>query len=167
MQYFRCGKIMTTHGIKGDLKVQSYSDFDRFQKGKRLYIKHNNEYVEVIVNKASNFGKYLLVSFEGLLDINLVEKYHSNEIFISELDRNDILDEDEFYHNDLIGKELVNQNGENRGVVTEIKELPQCDYLYVKYQGKNYYIPFLDKFVVEVTDKIVINEIEGLFGNEN
>ena len=61
MQYFRCGKIMTTHGIKGDLKVQSYSDFDRFKKGNRLYIKHNNDYVEVIVNKVSAFGKYLLV----------------------------------------------------------------------------------------------------------
>ena len=36
MEYFRCGKILTTHGIKGDLKVLSVSDFDRFQKGKKL-----------------------------------------------------------------------------------------------------------------------------------
>ena len=48
MDYFRCGKILTTHGIKGDLKVLSLSDFDRFQKGKRLYIKHQGKMEEVM-----------------------------------------------------------------------------------------------------------------------
>ena len=76
MKYFKCGHIMTTHGIKGDLKVKGLSDFNRFFKGSRLFILHNDEYVEVIVEKASVFGNYYLVSFKGLEDINLVLKYH-------------------------------------------------------------------------------------------
>ena len=165
MDYFRCGKILTTHGIKGDLKVLSVSDFDRFQKGKKLYIKHQNQMEEVVVNKATPFGKYLLVSFENLLDINLVLKYHSDDIYIAASDREE-LEEDEFYYNELIGKELVNQSGKSRGIVKEIRELPACDYLYVAYNGKNYFIPFQEEFISEVSDKIYIEEIEGLF-NEN
>ena len=38
-------KILTTHGLKGDVKVQSFSDFDRIYKGAKLYIKHKNEYI--------------------------------------------------------------------------------------------------------------------------
>lgn len=162
MNYYKCGKIMTTHGIKGDLKIQPSTDFDRFKKGSRLYILHQNQYVEVIVSEVKPFGKYLLVNFENLKDINLVEKYHLNEIYVSEEDRDDDLLDDEFYYKDLIGLPVFNEQNEERGIVKEIKSLPQCDYLYVLYQGKYYYIPFLNEFVLEITDRIIIHEIEGL-----
>ena len=61
---------------------------------------------------------------------------------------------------------MINQNGKSRCIVKEIRELPQCDYLYVLYNGKYYFIPFNEEFITDVTDKIYIEEIEGLF-NEN
>ena len=70
MKYYRVGKILTTHGLKGDVKVQTFSDFDRFYKGSKLYIKHKNDYILVTVNKVSELAKGLLVSFDGLLDIH-------------------------------------------------------------------------------------------------
>jgi 16S rRNA processing protein RimM len=156
---------MTTHGLKGDLKIKNLSDFDRFKKNNKLYILHNDEYISVIVNKSSPFkDNTLLVSFKDLLDINLVEKYHGDDIYISDLEReNDELDGD-YYYSDLVGKMVVNQNGVEKGIVLEIKELPQCDYLVVDYNKKNVLVPFIDEFIIEVTDeKIIINEIEGLF----
>lgn len=163
MKFYKCGHIMTTHGIKGDLKVRSYSDFNRFYKGSRLHILINGQYEMVTVNKATVFGDYYLVSFEGKLDINLVLKYHSCDIYVSELDRQDDLDSNEYYYSDLIGLEVVNQNGESRGKVVEIRELPQAEYLVVKYNGKNHLIPFINQFIKDVNEKIIINEIEGLF----
>ncbi len=161
MQYYRCGKIMTTHGIKGDLKIKVTSDFDRFYKGSKLYILHNNEYISVVVNKVTDFGKYILVNFEGLQDINLVEKYHLDDIFISEEDR-DALNDDEYYYSDLVGLDVFNQDNLYRGKVIEVKEMPQCEYLYINLNGNNYYVPFIDEFIISVSDKIIINEIEGL-----
>ncbi len=162
MEYYRCGKIMTTHGIKGDLKIQSLTDFNRFEPGKKIYILHQNNYVEVTISKVSPFGKYLLIRLEGLEDINLVEKYHLDDIYVSKDDREE-LEEDEFYYDEIIGLPLFNEQGQARGVVTEIKSLPQCDYLYVLYENKHYYVPFINEFVLEITDHIVIHEIEGLF----
>jgi len=162
MKYYRCGKILKTHGIKGDLKIQLITDFDRFEVGKRLYILHNNEYIEVKVAKASNFGNYKLVAFEGLLDINLVLKYHGDEIYVSEEDREDL--DDGYYYSDLEGKTLINQNGEERGKVTSIQELPHAIYLVVSYNNKEVMVPFIDEFILDVTDEYIkINEIEGLF----
>ena len=45
----------------------------------------------------------------------------------------------------------------------EVRELPQAEYLVVDYKGKNVLIPFIKEFVLEVNEKIVVNEIEGLF----
>ena len=161
MNYYRCGKIMTTHGIKGELKIKVTSDFNRFVKGNTLYIYHNEEYIKVVVHHASDFGKYLLVSFEDMLEINLVEKYNLDEIYVSEENREE-LEEDEYYYSDLIGCSVYNQDQVFRGTVEEIKEMPQCDYLYIAYNNIHYYVPFINEFVLEVTDKIVIQEIEGL-----
>lgn len=163
MKYYKCGHIMTTHGLKGDLKVKSLSDFERFFKGSRLFILHNNQYEEVKVYSCKSFGNYYLVAFEDKLDINLVEKYHSDDIYVSELDRNNELETDEYYYSDLIGMSVINQNAEDRGVVVEIRELPQADYLVVKYNDKKVLIPFIKEFVTDVKDKIIVNEIEGLF----
>lgn len=163
MKYFKCGHVMTTHGIKGDLKVRSLSDFNRFYKGSRLYLYHNGQYEEVKVSKTSVFKNDYLVSFEGLEDINLVQKYHGDDIYISELDRQDELGENEYYYNDLIGKSVVNQQGEDRGTVIEVRELPQADYLVISYLDKSVLVPFIKEFVTEVNEKITVKEIEGLF----
>lgn len=163
MKYYKCGQILTTHGIKGDLKVKDLSDFNRFYKGSRLYINYKGEYIEVKVCKASEFGNFLLVAFEGLQDINLVEKYHSDYIYVSEIDRNDNLDENEFYYNDLIGKNVISENGEARGIVVEVRELPQAHYLVVEYNDKKVLVPFIDEFILSVGENIVVKEIEGLF----
>ena len=161
-KYYKCGHIMTTHGIKGDLKIKPSTDFDRFYPGSHLFILHQGNYDEVIVKKASNFKDCLLVSFEELLDINLVQKYHSDDIYVSE-DNREKLNDDEFYYSELIGLELINQNNESRGKVIEIRELPQACYLVVYYNNKSYMIPFIEEFILDIDDRIHINEIEGLF----
>lgn len=163
MKFYKCGHIMTTHGIKGDLKVKPLTDFDRFYKGSKLYILHNDNYVEVKVKKASIFGNYYLVSFEGLEDINLVEKYHSDDIYVSELDRKNELEENEYYYSDLIGMNVINQNNESRGVVVEIREMPQAEYLVINYNNKKVLVPFINEFIVDVNEVIIVKEIEGLF----
>lgn len=163
MKFYKCGSIMTTHGIKGALKVRSFSDFNRFYCGSRLYILHNGNYEEVKVSKVSIQGDHYLVTFEGYDDINQVLKFHSNDIYVSELDRANELSDGEYYYSDLIGLNVINQNGEARGVVVEIRELPQADYLVVNNNGKNVLIPFINEFILDVNDKIIVKEIEGLF----
>lgn len=164
MDFFRCGEIVKTHGIKGDLKVKNLSDFDRFKKNARLYICHKDDYIEVKVNNVKDFGNYLLVSFQGLLDINLVEQYHGDFIYISEEDRDlSELDENSFYISDLIDCAVYTDGNEYLGKVVEIENLPQCDYLVLNIDRKRKLIPFIDEFIVDVKeDKIIIKKIEGL-----
>ena len=165
MKYFKCGKILKTHGIKGDLKVSPMTDFERFYDGNILYILHNGEYIEVELENVREFGNCYLLNFKGMNDINLVEKYHSDFLCVSE-DSREELPEGQYYFNELIGKDVYNQDGILKGKCIDIEELPSANYLVVKTEnGKEKLVPFImNEFIKEVKeDRIIINEIEGLF----
>lgn len=164
MKYYRVGVIMNTHGLKGDLKVKVYSDFDRFIKGNRLFIYYKDEYIPVYVDSKQDYKENILVRFKDLADINLVEKYKGSTIYISEEDQGE-LEEGEYYFHELIGLEVINDRGDHRGVCTDVREVPQGYLLVVKKDnGKNALVPFRDEFIQKVTDtRIIVKEIEGLF----
>ena len=162
MDFLNVGIIQNTHGLKGELKIRNLSDFDRFIPGNTLYILHNSEYIEVVVKSHRTQRDLELVIFEGLDDINLVEKYKGDKILIS---KNDLtpLDEGKYYYYELIGKNVYNQNGLLRGKVTSVIKYPQSDMLEVDVAGKKRLVPFIDEFIISVDlEKIVIKEIEGL-----
>lgn len=162
MDYLVVGTIQNTHGLKGELKVKSNSDFNRFIPGTKLYIKYKNDFVEVVVAAAKETPTTILVRFENLNDINLVEKYKGSDIVINKDDL-DELEDNEYYYYELIGLDVYNQNGILRGKVVGIMELPQGESLEIDVNGKKRTVPLRDEFVSEITDdKIIIKEIEGL-----
>jgi 16S rRNA processing protein RimM len=163
MEYFRVGRLLSTHGLKGEMKLQVITDFDRFFSGSRLYIGYNNEYIEVIVKEAKDYKNSLLITFKDLDDINLVEKYRNSYLYISKKDQGDLTDM--YYFHELIGKKIINQDGVLRGVCEDIEEVPQGHNLVFSIDSKKKRVPFImGVFIKEVNeDSIIINEIEGLF----
>ena len=45
MNYYRIGKILNTHGLKGDLKIMVVSDFERFNVKDKVYLYYKDEYI--------------------------------------------------------------------------------------------------------------------------
>ena len=91
-----------------------------------------------------------------------MEKYKGINI-LADKDTLDALDDNEYYIHDLIGLEVFNQNDQFRGVVKDVREYPQGFYLDLDYEGKTVLVPFIDEFIEDVADVIIIKEIEGLF----
>ena len=105
MEKLKIGKIVGTHALKGELKIRSFSDFNdqRFVVGHKLYL---NEIVDPFIIKTVRVhkGNYL-ISFEGLQDINLVEKYIGYNVYGLKEDVE--LDDDEYFYDDLIGCQKI------------------------------------------------------------
>ena len=89
MAYICIGKIINTHGIKGEVKIESYSDCDeeRYTKGTQVYIRVDEKYLPVTVASYRKHKGFPLVSFVDLQNINFVEQYKGCEIYIDEADR--------------------------------------------------------------------------------
>ncbi|MFA0987506.1 ribosome maturation factor RimM, partial [Staphylococcus aureus] len=99
------GQIVNTHGIKGEIKVKSNSDFTdvRFQPGQVLTVVHNNNDLEYTVKSHRVHKGLHMLTFEGINNINDIEHLKGSSIY-QERDHEDIvLEENEFYYSDIIG----------------------------------------------------------------
>lgn len=157
------GKLVNTHGLRGEVKIISNSDFkdERFKKGNKFFVGD-----EIVTVKSHRVHKnFDMIVFEEYNNINQVEKFKGMEISIDKSTLSD-LDDDEFYYHDLEGMEVRNnEDGAIIGSVVEVREMPSSTMLVIKTNEKRILIPFVEQFIAEVdTDqsKIYINVIEGL-----
>lgn len=154
------GKIVGTHGIKGELKVKSDTSFDRFKKGNKLYI---DKTIEITIDSHRQHKGMELITINNLKNINDVLCYVGKEIYVPH-DR-DELEEGEFYYEDLIGLVCFDSKNNEIGEVIDIQEVPQGIILEIKGKEKTILIPYVDEFIEDINleeNKILINEIEGL-----
>jgi 16S rRNA processing protein RimM len=157
---YRVGKIVNTHGIKGEVKVMSTSDFDRFKKGNTLYYYNKKEKVNLKIKSVRMQNEIFLIKFEGFNSLTEVENLKGLELFTS--DRPE-LEEDEYIKEDLIGLSVYSTEGELIGKVIDLRFLPSQELLVVKGEGKKeILIPLIAEFVVSINDKIIVKVIEGL-----
>ena len=168
MEYIEIGRIINTHGLKGEMKIESWSDFDeiRYQKGKTVYILQNDEYLPFKVRSFRMHKGFPLVVFRGLEDINLIEPYRNKELFVDEEDREE-LEDGEFYMDDLIGMKVYDEDRVLIGTVIAVEETNGANnYLRVQREGlRDALIPWVDRFIVDVDPEamiIVVHVIEGL-----
>ena len=165
MEYVLIGKIVNTFGIRGELKVDSYTDFvkERFKKGSTVYIGEKHE--PFIVNGYRQHKGFLLVSFKDHEDINLVEKYKNMMLYKAKEDIHK-LKKGEYYFSDL--KDLdVYVDDVLMGKVLQVEEGIRSNNLriYKNEDGKEYIVPFMPVFVENVdleNKRIDIIKMEGL-----
>ena len=167
MEYIKIGKIVNTFGLNGELKINSFTDFNeqRFKKGNTIYILFQNEYIAMEVLKYRVHKNMLLVSFNNYLDINLVEKYKGCEIFF---DKTAIepLKKGEYYFFQLENLEVYSEENEYLGKVIKVEESVASNLLRIKKKDETeVLVPYISNFIKEVdlkNQKIIIHTIAGL-----
>ncbi|MFD1471153.1 ribosome maturation factor RimM [Companilactobacillus mishanensis] len=164
---YRVGKIVNTHGIKGELRIVAITDFpeERFKPGSTLFMKQNNGLKEFKVESSRKHKNFILVKFEGFDNINDVEQFKNYELFTNSEISTELKD-GEFLYNQIIGLKVIDQELGEIGTVSEIMELGPNDVWVVK--GRKYkevLIPYIDDVVknVDLENQVVNVEIpDGL-----
>ncbi|MFH0993643.1 MAG: ribosome maturation factor RimM [bacterium] len=166
MALIRIGKIVNSHGLKGEVKVLPSTDFkaDRYASGNTLFIAATEGMKPVRVTGFRVHQGFDLLTIEGVSRIEDVELYKGLDLYAEDtipvhLGRN------EFYATEIIGM-MVNQGGKPVGRVAGIRTYPQGDYLEVaKNDGAIGLVPFIDQLVPDVdrVNRVVtVVEMEGL-----
>ncbi|SQH75615.1 16S rRNA processing protein [Shewanella benthica] len=151
------GKLGSSHGIKGWLKITTYTDsVEGIFDYSPWLIKEQGEWREVKVLQWRFQGKAVVASLEGVETRDQAQMLTNCEIAVTP-QQIETLPEDEFYWRDLIGCEVVNTKGYNMGKVQEIVETGSNDVLLVKANAKDGFgkaermIPFVtEQFIIEV-----------------
>ena len=168
MEYISIGRIVNTHGIKGELKVESWSDFDeeRYETGNRVFICHKGEYLPFTVKSFRFHKNHTLLMLEEIRDINDAEQYKTDEVCIS-ADSREELPEGEYYQDELIGLQAADEDGNVLGEVIDVEETSytQNRLRIRRDDGQEFLVPFVPAFIREVNfdgEVIVIRVMEGL-----
>lgn len=146
MEYVKIGKIVNTHGIKGELRIKS--DFIKKDKvfipGNKLYI--GNEYLEEEITSYRKHKEFDMVTFKGYDNINQVLKYLKMSVYI---DR-DLLDlkDKEYLLEDLIGMKVI-ENDENIGIINDFV-YNNGNILLVVLGTKQFYIPYKGNYITDI-----------------
>ena len=161
LQFVEAGEIVSTHGLKGEMKVLPWVDspdilceFDRCRiSGKEYTIEACR------VQKTCN-----LLKLEGIDTIEAAQLMRGKTV---ELYREDI-DEEVIFAAELIGVEVY-ANGENIGKIVEVLDYPGNSVYVVK--GKyEYMIPAVKAFILSTDmekNEMQVNLIEGMRSDEN
>lgn len=162
MELVKIGKIVNTHGIKGELRILSkfpYKD-KVFVKGMVIYI---NKKDKEIINSYRKHKNFDMITLNGYSNINEVLKYKSKYVYVNNEDIK--LDKDKYLDEELIGLNVIYDDN-NMGIISNIERYDKTCLFNVKGKDKNYLIPYNDNLIdrIDINDKkIYIKYIKGLF----
>ncbi|MCQ2795862.1 MAG: ribosome maturation factor RimM [Bacilli bacterium] len=165
MEYLLLGKISKPHGLKGEVKIFSNTDFAhiRYQKGNVVFLLSNNEYIPLKVHSFYKYKEFDVVSFEDRLNINLVNDLLGKNLYIKKEDAT--LPTNHYHYSDLVNLRVISENKEI-GIVKNVIHAPANDILRCETSDhKKFDIPFVNEFIISVNlDKkeIKVKLIEGI-----
>lgn len=159
MDYLYIGKLVNTHGIKGEVRLLSnFRHKDKvFIKDFKFYVgKEKKEYIVETYRKHKNFD---MVVFKDNYDINLVEHLKGSLVYIN---KNDLkLDKNTFLSVDLIGFSVI-INDKLIGVVESVMDTLANEVLVLE---NNVMIPYVKAFInkIDIKNKrIYVEDVKGL-----
>lgn len=165
MEYTIVGKFVSTHGIRGEVKIYPLtSDIDRFKYLKSAYL--GEAKIPVNVNEAKFHKGMVILKFKEYDDINDILKYKDQYLYVDE-ENKVVLAENHFFISDLIGCKVYDMNKAYIGDIIDVLQGYSNDVYVVKDKtlNKEYLIPAVKAFVKEVNikDKIIsIDPVEGM-----
>ncbi|WP_432774261.1 ribosome maturation factor RimM [Brevibacillus gelatini] len=167
-KFYKVGKLVNTHGLRGEVRVISTTDFpdQRFRKGSELLLFHPSlaEPLKLKVATRRAHKGFEILSFEGYGHINDIEKYKGGELKIPEEALME-LEEDEFYIHQLVGCVVFTDEGEELGKIVDVMQPGANDVWVVKGRRGEVLLPFIDDCIKEVdiaNKRVVCHLMEGL-----
>lgn len=162
-EYLEAGKIVTTHGIRGEVKIMPYTDtpellceFDRLFMEKS----HNEIYIE----KSRVLKNMVIAKIEGIDTVEAAEKLRNKILYMH---RDDLeLDGDTYFIQDLIGMEVKDADTDFLyGSIADVLQTGANDVYVIKGE-REYLVPAIPDVVISTdidNNIMLIKPLEGLF----
>lgn len=163
--HLECGKIINTHGVKGAVKIEPWTDTAKdFLRFERVFFKTADDYRQVRVLHASAFKQFIICELEGVCDMDAAEALKNKILYAAREDFD--LAEGQYFLADIEGVDVIDErDGKLLGVLEEILPGAASHIYAVKTENGQVLIPAVPAFVKDVVpgEYIKILPIEGMF----
>ena len=165
-ELLQVGGIANTHGIKGEVKVfPTTDDPGRFKNLSQVKLYTGNEYIDLEIESIKFFKQLVILKFKGIDDINVIEKYKGNSLWITR-EQAVTLEQDEYFIADMLGMAVLNKQGEQLGVLKEVLTSEANDvYVVSTKDQKELLLPAIKQCILQVNIEerwMKVHVMEGL-----
>ena len=158
-QYVEAGRIVNTHGVTGEVKIEVWLDSPAFFKTfKRLFING----AEKRILSAREHKQFIIARLEGVEDINAAMALKGKTVEILRADAR--MKDGEFFVQDILGFTVVDEDGHTVGKLVDAFETP-ASMLYVVRGESEHLIPAVREFILGIDaekEQIRVHLIEGM-----
>jgi 16S rRNA processing protein RimM len=160
------GKIVNTHGIRGELRIMSSTDFPEQRFAKDMQITVNN--IDYKINSMRPHKNFTLVTLDEFNNINQV-LFLKNQLVYQVINKTQI-NSDELHLLELKDKNVFDTTSQKIiGTISDILKNPGNDVLVIKNEANEILIPITKNFIGEFDkqeDYLLVTTIEGMINED-
>ena len=149
--FFALGRIVKTHGIRGEVQVYSYSDVEYFLDYKDFFVqgKYGDKVPQRVIKARVKKGQSVILTLEGVVDRTQAGSFVGKEIF---LDRAKLspLAEGEYYRHEIEGLSVVSTEGEKLGILSDVLATGAHDVYVLKGDKGEILVPAVEQMVKKI-----------------
>jgi 16S rRNA processing protein RimM len=165
--YVAVGQIVGAHGIRGEVKVELLTDHpERYDPGRSLYMEDPPGVMRVHVNGSRPHKGFMLVQLAEVRDRTAAQALQGRLLLIADSEIMPLSEHENYLH-DLIGLEVVAEDGRPLGRVVEILSTKANDVYVVAGEDGEVLLPALREVVTEVdlgARRMLVRVPDGLMG---
>lgn len=169
VKYLNIGKIVSTHGIKGELKVYPLcDDFDFFSHFKSVYLGENH--TNYIVDYSRQHKNIFLLKLVNVDTVEIAKSLINKQIYVKR-EEAPKLEDGRFYICELKGLKVTDcETGEVFGKISDVMILPANDVWQIRKGDREFFLPATKEVIKSVdTDSgvVKIKPMKGIFEDED
>lgn len=157
--FIEAGEIVTTHGVRGELKILPWTDDAEFLKRFKTFYINEQPYR---VKSAFVHKGCLIAGLEGIDDVNAAMTFKGRTVYFARKDAK--LPKGQFFLSDVMGARVVAEDGTEVGTLTDVIENPTQN-VYVVTGDTEHLIPAVPEFILNTDVEhgvITVHLIEGM-----
>ncbi|MBI2359618.1 MAG: 16S rRNA processing protein RimM [Deltaproteobacteria bacterium] len=158
------GETVTTHGIRGWLKLKLYNPKTALALIETVVLKKGEVYSHHLLEASKAHKGHLLIKLEGIDRIDDAEKWVGSILSVTE-EALRPLEPGEYYYYEAIGLQVYDTQGRWLGILTRIWSKEGGDLYVVQGNAKEYLIPAVREMIEKIDipgGKIIVNPPPGL-----
>ena len=167
-EFLVIGKLRKPHGLRGEILMSVWTDFpERITPGVELLV--GRDYQPLVVRSVRWHRQDMLIAFEGYQDRERAGELRNQLLYVRAADR-PALEEGEYYLHQLLGLQVISDDGRHLGQVVRIIETGANDVFVVQASdGREILLPDIESVVlgIDITrGEISVHLLPGLLPDE-
>lgn len=167
-EFLEIGKFVGTHGVRGMVRIQPWSDDGAFlTQFKKFYLENGKTKIEM--SKIAPHGNVVIAQVRGIDTIEDAEKLREKVLYIKRDDAR--LPEGRYFISEIIGAEVFDADTNALlGTLADVSPTGANDVWHIKNGEREYLVPAIPDVIVDVnidTDTVKIKPLKGIFDDED